>query len=100
MHKGSKAHLTAVKNALKNDSPDWSKVATEAKVIEKFGAFLPKAEPPRGDKESYVKLAKDYEANAKALKEAAEKEDLDQARAASKKLGGSCTACHKAHKPS
>jgi hypothetical protein len=99
LHKGSKAPLTAVKNALKSEAPNWSTIETEAKVIEKFGAFLPKADPPRGDKESYVKLAKDYEKNAKALKEAAAKEDLDKARDASKKLNGSCMACHKAHRP-
>ena len=100
LHKGSKAPLTTVKNALKSDSPDWSKIETEAKVIEKFGALLPKAEPPRGEKASYEKLARAYEKNAKALKEAAEKEDLAKARDACKKLSGSCMACHKAHRPS
>ena len=72
---------------LKGDSPDWAKVETEAKIIEKFGAFLPKTEPPKGDKASYEKLAKAYEKNAKALEEAAEKEDLAKARDATKKLG-------------
>jgi cytochrome c556 len=100
LHKGSKAPLSTVKNELKGDSPDWSKVETDAKIIEKLGAFLPKAEPPKGEKASYEKLAKAYATNAKNLKEAAEKQDLDKARAASKSLGGSCKACHAAHKGS
>ena len=99
LHKGSKAPLNAVKAELKTDSPDWAKVKTEATIIEKFGAFLPKVEPPRGEKESYHKLAKAYEKNAKALKEAADQEDLAKAKAATKGLSGSCQSCHKAHKP-
>ena len=99
LHKGAKAPLKTVQTQLKGDSPDWSKVETEAKIIEKFGAFLPKAEPPKGEKASYEKLAKSYEKNAKALKEAAEKEDLTKARDATKALGKSCAACHKAHRP-
>jgi cytochrome c556 len=100
LHKGAKAPLTTVKAELKGDSPDWSKVATEAKVIEKYGAYLPKADPPRGDKASYEKLAKAYAKNAKALNTAAEKEDLAKAKDATKNLGGSCQACHKSHRPS
>ncbi len=99
LHKGAKAPLKTVQTQLKGDSPDWSKVETEAKIIEKFGAFLPKAEPPKGDKASYEKLAKAYEKNAKALKEAAEKEELTKARDATKALSKSCAACHKAHRP-
>jgi cytochrome c556 len=99
LHKGSKAPLKAVQTELKGESPDWSKVETEAKIIEKFGSFLPKAEAPRGDQASYEKLAKGYEKNAKALKVAAEKQELADAKAAAKNLGGSCAACHKAHRP-
>lgn len=99
LHKGSKAPLNSVKAELKGDSPNWKKVETEAKIIEKFGAFLPKTEAPRGDQASYEKLAKAYAKNAKALQEAAEKEELAPARDATKKLGGSCQACHKAHRP-
>jgi cytochrome c556 len=99
LHKGAKAPLKTVAAELKSDSPDWKKVGTDAKIIEKFGAFLPKAEAPKGDQASYEELAKAYEKNAKILKEAADKEDLASAKDASKKLGGSCKACHSAHRP-
>ncbi len=99
LHKGAKAPLNAVKAELKSGSPNWSNVETEAKIIEKLGSFLPKAEAPRGDQTSYEKLAKSYEKNAKALKEAAEKQELAKAKDATKRLGGLCAKCHEAHKP-
>ncbi len=100
LHKGSKAPLSTVTKELKTASPDWAKVETEAKIIEKLGAFLPKTDPPKGEKASYEKLAKAYASSAKKLEEAAEKKEIEKARAAAKSLGGSCKACHSAHKGS
>ncbi len=100
LHKGPKAALGTVKTSLKSDTPDWEKVVKDAETIAKYGAFMSKNDPPKGEKEDYDKLAKAYETNAKDLKSAAEKEDLKAARAASKKLGDSCKACHSAHKGS
>ena len=98
IHKGAKSHLSKVKAALKSDSPDWAEVLKDAKAIAKNGAFLAKNDPPRGDKESWEKLAKAYAANGKALEAAAEKEDLPKAKAVTKKLSSSCQACHTSHK--
>ena len=98
LHK-AKGPLNTVKASLKAGSPDWESVKKHAETIAKYGAFLPKNEAPKGDQAAYEKLAKAYETNAKALKTSAEKEDLKGARDASKKLGGSCSACHKAHRP-
>jgi cytochrome c556 len=98
LHKGKTAPLSVVKAQLKSDSPDWAKLDEEAKVMVKFGAFLAKNDPPRGEKSSFEKLAKSYESHVKALKKAVEKEDLTGARAALKKIGGTCKACHTAHK--
>ncbi len=98
LHKGTKAPVNNVKALLKSETPEWSKVEKDAEIIVKFAAFLPKNDPPKGEKESYEKLAKAYEKSAKALKTAAEKEELKAARAASKKLSESCKACHAVHK--
>ncbi len=98
LHKGAKAPLNAVKAELKSESPDWTKVEVDAKIIDKFGTLLTKTDPPKGSKASYEKLTKAYASSAKALEDAAEKQDLPKAREATKKLGGSCQACHKAHK--
>ena len=98
LHKGAKAHLSKVKTALKGDSPDWAEVLKDAKAIAKNGAYLAKNDPPRGEKESWERLAKTYASTAKTLEKAAEKEDLTKARAATKKLSASCKACHDEHK--
>ncbi len=98
LHKGKMAKLSVVKAELKHESPDWTKVEKETKEIVKLGGFLAKHDPPRGEKSSFEKLAKSYESHAKALEKAAEKEDLEGARAALKKIGGTCKACHAAHK--
>ena len=98
LHKGSKAPLKTVQAELKRDSPNWSKVEVDAKIIEKFGAYLPRTKAPKGDQASYEKLAKAYAKNAKALEHAAGEMDLARAREATKKLGTSCKACHSAHK--
>jgi cytochrome c556 len=98
LHKGKKASRSVVTAELKHDSPDWAKVEKQAKVMVRFGAFLAKHDPPRGEKSSFEKLAKSYESHAKALEKAAKNEDLKGARAALKKIGGTCKACHTAHK--
>ena len=98
LHKGAKGHLNKVKAALKGDSPDWAEVLKDAKAIAKNGAYLAKNDPPKGDKENWEKLAKAYASSGKALEEAAEKEDLAKAKAATKKLSTSCKTCHDAHK--
>jgi cytochrome c556 len=99
LHAGKTSPLSTVKAALKSDSPDWTKVQKEAKLFATFGAALPKNDPPRGGKESYEKLAKDYATAGKTLEESAEKEDLKASRDAFKKISTSCAACHKDHRP-
>jgi cytochrome c556 len=98
LHKGRKSPLAALKTALKSQSPDWATVQKETKTYAKFAADLPKNDPPKGDSASFQKLAKTFAANAKALDDAAQKENLAAAKAAFGKLGGSCKSCHDAHR--
>jgi cytochrome c556 len=98
LHKGKNSPLGTVKAALKSSSPDWSKVKDATKLFATYAPALPKNDPPRGEKADFVKLAKAYASNAKALDEAARKEDLKGARAALKKISGSCAGCHMAHR--
>jgi cytochrome c556 len=93
-----KGKLNAVRAELKQASPDWAKVEEDAKEIVKFGGFLVKSEPHRGEKSSFEKLAKSYESRAKELEQSAQKKDREGAQAAMKKLGASCKTCHEAHK--
>jgi cytochrome c556 len=100
LHKGTKSPLNSAKAALKSNSPDWDEIQKQAKLFNKYGEALPKSDPPRGKKEAYAKLAKAYAASAKSFEEAAERENLKGARDAFKKISGSCTTCHKSHRPS
>lgn len=98
LHKGRKSPLAALKTALKSQSPDWATVQKETKTYAKFAADLPKNDPPKGDSASFKKLAKSFASNAKALDDAAQKENLAAAKAAFGKIRGSCKSCHDAHK--
>ena len=99
LHKGKTAPLNTVKAALKGDSPEWTAIQKQAKVFAKFGAALPKNDPPRGEKGSYEVLAKAYASAAKSMEESAEKEDLPGSRDAFRKISTSCMPCHKSHRP-
>jgi cytochrome c556 len=99
LHKGKTSPLVTVKAALKGDSPDWTSVQKEAKVFATYGAALPKNDPPRGDKESYEKLAKAYALASESLESSAKKEDLKGSRDALKKISSLCMPCHKDHRP-
>ncbi len=98
LHKGKKSANAVLKTALKSQSPDWAKIQKEAKTYTKYPADLDKNIPPKGDTAAFKKLAKAFAANAKALNDAAEKEDLAAAKAAFGKINGSCKTCHAAHK--
>ena len=98
LHKGKKSANAVIKTALKSASPDWAKVQKEAKTYAKYSADLDKNDPPKGDSAAFKKLAKAFATNAKALSDAAEKEDLAAAKAAFGKINASCKTCHAAHK--
>ena len=98
LHKGKKSAMSTLKTALKSQSPDWALIKKEAKTYNKFAADLPKNDPPKGDSAAFKKLAKAFASNAKAVSDAAEKEDLTAVNAALGKIGCSCKTCHDAHK--
>ncbi|QEH32831.1 Cytochrome C' [Aquisphaera giovannonii] len=98
LHKGKKAPMAVLKTQLKSASPEWPVVQKEAETYAKYSADMPKNDPPKGEASSWAKLAKAYAGNAKALEEAAKKEDLAASKAAFGKIGSSCKECHDKHK--
>jgi cytochrome c556 len=98
LHKGKKSTLATLKTALKSQSPNWSSVQKETKTYAKLAADLPKNDPPKGDAASFKKLAQAFASNAKALDEAAKKENRTAAKAAFDKIQSSCKSCHEAHR--
>jgi hypothetical protein len=98
LHKGKKSASAVLKSALASPSPDWGKIQKESKIYLKYATDLPKNDPPKGDSAAFKKLAKAFATNAKAVNDAAEKEDQAAASAALKKNGSMCKTCHEAHK--
>ncbi len=98
VNKGKDALHAVVGKDLQAASVDWSKVQKETKEYVALAEFLGKNDPPKGDKASWAKLTKAYAENAKALNEAAQKQDKSGALAVHKKIQGSCRACHTAHR--
>jgi cytochrome c556 len=100
LHKGSKAQQKVLDTQVKAEKPDWDSIQKTTKDFVILGAALEKNDPPKGDKGSWKKFADKYYANAKALDDAAAAKDLDKIKATQKAIGGSCKACHTAHRPS
>src|SRR4051812_36809458 len=98
LHKGADSPLNTLKTQLKSESPNWTKVQEESKDLVILGASLAKFAPPRGEAASYKKLATNYYNHAKAVDDAAQKQDAAATKAALTKLNASCKECHSAHK--
>jgi len=78
----------------------WEEAAKVAKELKEMGDALSKAEPKKGDPESWKKLTKIYAERTTAISEAVDKKDPKALEAAVKafKDGKTCMECHKAHK--
>lgn len=99
LHKGKTAALPTISSAIKAEPPDWKEIQKLSKVIAELGESLTKNDPPKGDKDDYLKVAKAYAASTKSLDEAALTENLTDVKASITKLQSTCKACHTAHKP-
>lgn len=98
LNKGPKSLMATIGKELKKADPDWDDVQKRTKEFAELAAAMTKNQPSRGEKESWEKLSKAYCVCAKALDEAVQNKDLKAAKAAHAKLGGSCKACHDAHR--
>ena len=98
LNKGPNALTPALKRSLQKDNPDWADILEQSKEYATLCSELPKATPPKGEKDSWSKLSKEYAENAKALQEAAKKKDKDGALAVHAKISKLCSTCHMAHR--
>jgi cytochrome c556 len=99
LHKGANSPLAKLKKSLKAQPPNWKDIQDSTKLFAELGTSLPDNDPPKGNKDSFKKLAIAYSENAKALDDAARKENQADAQAAYSKLSTSCMPCHKDHRP-
>lgn len=97
--KSKSAAIPSAKKALSATPTDWAGAKAATATIANLTKSLPKFEAPEGDNADFVKQAEAYHAAAKSLADAAKSENLDAAKGALGKLGMSCMACHKAHRP-
>lgn len=98
LHKGGNSLLASIGKQFNAQPTPWTRIQKSTKDVVILGAALAKNEPPRGDKESWQRLANAYFTNAKAMDDAAQAQDLAQTKAARGRLARSCKACHDAHK--
>jgi hypothetical protein len=100
LNAGPNSLTVTIDKELQDDPPSWDDVKKDCKDFVKFAEALGKNTPPRGEKDSWDKLAKSYLDNAKALETAAGKEDKRAAQTAQKKLAAmdTCKGCHSEHK--
>src|SRR3954447_24891711 len=68
-HKGADSALAKAKGALKEG--DFDALEKSATTLVKLGSDLSKAKPPRGERESWMKLTSGYVKAAKTLEKAA-----------------------------
>jgi cytochrome c556 len=98
VNKGKDALHSTVGQQLKANTIDWAAVQKNTKDYANLAEFLGKNDPPKGDKASWESLTKAYTDDAKALNDAAGKNDKTAALAVHQKISDSCMTCHQAHR--
>lgn len=96
-HGKTEGYLGKLKGQVKDGK--WDDAKKTAKDLVIVAEALAKNDPPKGDKESWEKLTKNYIKHSKSINEAAKKEEAKGVTDGLKALGGSCGDCHKAHRP-
>jgi hypothetical protein len=84
---------------LKEDPTPWDKIQPQAKEYAELTASLKEYDPPKGDKDSWVKLTSAFAHSAEDLNKAAQAKNKTDADKASAILNQSCMACHREHRP-
>jgi cytochrome c556 len=73
-------------------------VKKQAKEFVSLADALAKNEPPKGPKDSWQKLAKEYAEQVKELQKAVDKKDAKGVTAMNQKLNNNCMGCHDVHR--
>jgi cytochrome c556 len=98
-HNGPKSILTQLNKQLRAGDPDWTAIEKNTNRLLVLATSLGKNEPPKGEKASWKKLTNQYLEGAAKLNQEVADHDKAAAIATRAKLGGSCTACHRLHRP-
>jgi cytochrome c556 len=98
LNRGPNALTGSLMRDLRDDEPDWPEVQEQVRDYVKLTAALTKNGPPKGDKASWERLTRAYNADAIALSNAVRKRDRRGAQAVLGRINKSCDACHQVHK--
>jgi hypothetical protein len=80
------------------ENPDWTEVQKLTGEYLENARIVIALDPPKGSKDSWANLTKQYLANAKELDDAANKKDAPKCIAVQRKLAQSCKSCHSVHR--
>lgn len=87
-----------IDKGIKEDKPDWTAVQKMTKQYLDGASALPQKDPPKGEKESWAKLSKEFVVAAKNLDEAANSMDRKMCQEAFTKMMMGCRGCHTQHR--
>lgn len=96
--RGPQSLTPVIGNELGQDPPPWETIQGHTKEYSEAAAEMGKYDPPRGAKQSWMKLTTEFADTASEMDRAAVAKDKERARAAHEVLKNSCNACHKEHR--
>ncbi len=96
--RGPNALTPVIGNELQQEPPPWDTIQGQAKEYAQSAAELGKFDPPKGAKESWVKLTAAFADSGAELEKAAMAKDKEAARLSHDQLKNSCNACHQEHR--
>jgi hypothetical protein len=82
-----------------NDTPTpWDTIQPQTKEYVELATSMSKYDPPKGEKDSWLKHTESFTKSATDLEQAAQAKNADSAKAAHQVLTNSCKACHQGHR--
>ena len=96
--RGPQSLTPVIGSQLDQDPPPWETIQGQTKEYAQSASELGKYDPPKGAKESWIKLTTEFAKSASELDRAAGAKDKDAAKVAHEELKNSCNACHQEHR--
>jgi hypothetical protein len=96
--KGPNSLTPVIGKELDLDPPPWESIQGQTKDYAQSASKLGKYDPPKGSKESWIKLTAAFAESAAELDRAAMAKDKEAAKVAHDQLRISCNACHQEHR--
>jgi hypothetical protein len=96
--KGPNSLTPLIGNELGQNPPPWETIQGQTKEYAQSASELGTYDPPRGAKESWIKLTTAFAESAAELDKAAVAKNKETAMVAHDQLKNSCNACHQQHR--